>query len=94
MIGGERSRKAAAIIRNRWSASDAKSADEMETAAPRLTAMRSDGVVPSEPRTVSGDYIQLETTDSSIAAKYDMVEESEYWPDDEDAEGGGQSAMD
>jgi hypothetical protein len=46
--------------------------------------MRNDGVaLDAEAGGVGDDYAHLVTTDPNVAKKYDMVDESEFWGDDE-----------
>jgi hypothetical protein len=75
------------MLRTDWPDDDASSIRNREKArrdaADTLESMRLDGVEISASGAVSHDYTLLVTTDPVIAAKYDMVEESEYWPDDE-----------
>jgi hypothetical protein len=79
-----------AAMRNRRTASGAASIEDAEKAqqdaANMLEEMRRDGVEVSSARSVPDDYTYLVTTDPLIAAKYDMVEESEYWPEYNDPE--------
>ena len=56
----------------------------LHAAAAELEAMRTDGVtLDSQVGGVGDDYAHLVTTDPEVAKKYDMVEESEFWGDDE-----------
>lgn len=78
------------VWRNKWLTAGALSVEDMERAlrdaADTLKSMRMDGVELSDAGGVSNDYAYLVTTDPVIAAKYDMVEKSEYWPEDDDPE--------
>ncbi len=70
--------------RNKGLTTKAHSIEEMAEllpdAAQLLRAMQADGVMME--RGVADDHATLVTTDPLVAAKYDMVEESEYWPDE------------
>ncbi|MEX0675496.1 MAG: hypothetical protein WD063_00375 [Pirellulales bacterium] len=77
------------LWRDKWLTAGATTIDEMiassRHAVETLEAMKRDGVV-LEPAGVDDDYAHLVTTDPEVAKKYDMVEESEFWgQDDEDA---------
>ena len=75
------------LWRNKWLTANAKSISEMtallQSAELKLKEMLIDGIVMDRDGAATDDYTMLVTTDPVIAAKYDMVEESEYWPDDE-----------
>lgn len=75
------------IWRNKWLTAEAKSIEDMtkllRAAADQLEAMRKDGVV-LEGDAVGDDYAHLVTMDPKIAEKYGMVEESEFWGNDDD----------
>lgn len=75
--------------RNKWLTAKAASIEDMirelRSAADSLDQMRKDGVVLEDGGT-QDDYAQLVTTDPEIAKKYDMVDESEYWDEDEEDE--------
>ena len=75
------------LWRNKWLTSDAKTLDEMiaslRDAADTLEAMRQDGVVLADHGGVGDDYASLVTTDPEVAKKYDMIDESEYWGEEE-----------
>ncbi len=75
------------LWRNRWLTAQAQSIDEMATslrdAAQTLDAMRADGIVLETDAGVADDNARLVTSDPQIAAKYGMVDESEYWPDED-----------
>jgi hypothetical protein len=51
-----------------------------------LEAMQHDGVVLERDESAAHDRTRLVTTDPEVAAKYDMVEESEFWGEGEDDE--------
>lgn len=74
--------------RNKFLTIDAKSLDEMaqilQGAARELESMLADGVTLDPDGGTGDDYAQLVTTDPSIAKKYGMVDESEYWDEAED----------
>ena len=76
--------------RNKWLTSEAKSLEEMiamlRAAAEQLDEMRRDGVILEDNGGVADDYAQLVTTDPKIAAKYGLIDESEFWGDDQDDE--------
>jgi hypothetical protein len=77
------------LWRNKWLTADAHSMDDMirslGAAAAQLEAMRNDGVIlDTDAGGVSDDYAHLITSDPDVAKKYDMVEESEFWDDEED----------
>ena len=73
--------------RNKWLTAEAGSIEDMISmlrAAPEeLDQMRRDGIVLDEDGGVGNDYARLVTTDPQIAAKYGLVDESEYWSDDD-----------
>lgn len=73
--------------RNKRLTSGAKTIDDMierlGAAAGALKAMRQDGVVLEDDGRVGDDYALLVTTDPTVARKYDMVEESEFWGESE-----------
>lgn len=81
------------LWRNKWLTAEARTIDDMilslRAAADQLEAMRKDGVtLDLEAGGVGDDYAHLTTTDPEIAKKYDMVEESEFWvEEDVNAEG-------
>lgn len=81
------------LWRNKWLTAEARTIDEMirslRAAADQLEAMHKDGVtLDLEAGGVGDDYAHLTTTDPEIAKKYDMVEESEFWgEEDVNAEG-------
>ena len=77
------------LWRNKWLTAEAKTIDDMiqalRSAADELEATRKDGVtLDLDARGVGDDYAHLTTTDPEIAKKYDMVEESELWGEEED----------
>jgi len=80
------------IWRNKFLTIDAKSLDEMIEilggAVQELKDMRADGVTLDPDGGTADDYAYLVTTDSVIAKKYGMEDESEFWDEDEDAEEG------
>ena len=78
------------IWRNKWLTAEAKSIEDMisrlRSAADHLDQMRKDGVVLDDDGRVGDDYAHLVTTDPTVAEKYGLVEESEYWGDDDEDE--------
>jgi hypothetical protein len=84
-------RRYVTLWRNKRLTARAKSIDEMiaalREASSVLEEMRKDGVTLEADGGTDDDYARLVTTDPEVAKKYDMVEESEFWSDDED-EGG------
>ena len=76
------------LWRNKWLTSKAKTIDEMiamlRDAASTLEAIRRDGVVLEDDGGVGDDYARLVTTDPEIAKKYEMIEESEFWGEEDD----------
>lgn len=86
------------LWRNKWLTAEARSIDEMiralRTAADELEAMRNDGVtLDLEAGGIADDYAHLTTSDPEVAKKYDMVEESEFWDDDEHGSGEGDHSI-
>lgn len=86
------------LWRNKWLTAEAKTIDEMivllRDAAGELEAMRRDGLVLEDTGGIADDYAHLVTTDPELAKKYDMMEESEFWGDEDesrDDEGAGES---
>jgi hypothetical protein len=81
-------RRYVTLWRNKWLTANAKSIDDMiaalHEAANRLEEMRKDGVTLEDDGGTEEDYVHLFTTDPEVAKKYDMIEESEFWGDDED----------
>lgn len=78
-----------ALWRNKWLTAEAQTIEDMiqslRGAAAELEAMRSDGVMlDAAAGGVGDDYAHLVTTDPEVAKKYDMVEESEFWGEDDD----------
>ena len=69
--------------RNKWVTAGAKSIEDMilhiRVAADQLERMRADGVVLDDNGSIADDYAQLVTTDPNVAAKYGLIDESEYW---------------
>ena len=57
----------------------------LATDARLLEGMQRDGVILEREESAARDHTRLVTTDPDVAAKYEMVEESEFWqqPDDE-----------
>ncbi|HKM53909.1 MAG TPA: hypothetical protein VJY33_10900 [Isosphaeraceae bacterium] len=86
-LWGQGKKRFVTLWRNKWLTADARSIEEMiaslRQAAETLEAMRRDGVI-LEDVGVGDDYAHLTTTDPEVAKKYDMVEESEFWSEDED----------
>jgi hypothetical protein len=58
----------------------------LRSAAEHLEQMRKDGVVLDGDSGVGDDYARLVTTDPTVAEKYGLVEESEYWRAEEEDE--------
>ena len=89
-LWGQGRKRFMTLWRNKWLTADVKSIDEMiaalRQAADALEAMRLDGVVLEDDGGVVDDYAHLVTTDPEAAKKYDMIEESEFWGEDEDKE--------
>jgi hypothetical protein len=85
----ESSKRYVTLWRNKGLTARARTLDEMvaalRDAADHLEAMRKDGVTLDSDQGTEDDYAHLVTTDPEVAKKYDMLEESEYWSD-EDAE--------
>jgi hypothetical protein len=75
--------------RNKWLTAEASGIEDMirelRNAADQLDQMRKDGVVLEEAGTPD-DYAQLVTTDPEVAKKYDMLDESEYWEEDDESD--------
>ncbi len=78
------------IWRNKWLTAEAKSLEDMvaglQSAADRLREMIADGVKLDPRGGTSDDYAYLATTDPTIAKKYDMHDEKEFWEDDDEHE--------
>jgi hypothetical protein len=78
------------LWRNKWLTADAKSLEEMieglQSAADTLRAMLADGVALAPEGGTSDDYAYLVTIDPTIAEKYDMHDETEFWEGDEEDE--------
>jgi hypothetical protein len=76
--------------RNRWLTAEAKSLEEMigmlRSAADHLDQMREDGVVLETDGRVGDDHAHLVTMDPKIAEKYGLIDESEYWAENEEGE--------
>jgi len=68
------------MIRMLRSANDRSAADQLDQ-------MRMDGVLLDDNGGVGDNYARLVTMDPQVAEKYGLVEESEYWEGDEEAEG-------
>lgn len=83
------------LWRNKFLTLEVKSIDQMidtlRAASEELAAMKADGVVLDSRGGTADDYAYLVTTDATVAQKYDMHEESEFFDnedelaDDEDA---------
>lgn len=73
------------LWRNKLLTTDATNLQEMvgflQAAAATLKAMLADGVVLESQDRTEDDYAYLVTTDPTIAKKYDMHDESEFWDD-------------
>jgi hypothetical protein len=80
-------RRYVTVWRNKWLTADAKSIDDMissiRNASNQLEEMRKDGVTLEDQGSIGDDYAHLFTNDPEVAKKYEMVEESEFWGDDE-----------
>ncbi len=92
----EARRRYVTIWRNKWLTAEAKSIEDMismmRSAADHLDQMRKDGVVLDDDGGIGNDDARLVTTDPTIAEKYGLVEESEYWEGgEEDEEPSGSS---
>jgi len=91
-------RRYVTLWRNKWLTADAKSIDDMiaalRDAANHLEDMRKDGVMLENDGSTGNDYARLFTTDPEVAKRYDMVEESEFWGDDEDEDEGEDDSVD
>jgi hypothetical protein len=78
------------IWRHKFLTIDAKNIEEMisslQQAASALQAMLADGVTLDPEGGTGDDYAYLATTDPSVAKKYDMHDETEFWDDPEEAE--------
>ena len=48
--------------------------------------MKKDGVFLENEGGIGDDYAHLVTTDSAIAKKYDMIEEREFWGEEDEGE--------
>jgi hypothetical protein len=77
------------LWRNKWLTTDAKSLDDMiaklREAADQLEAMKGEGVVLDPEGGTSEDHALLVTTDESVAEKFGMQPEEEFF-DDEDSD--------
>lgn len=75
------------LWRNKFLTADARSIDDMisvlQDAGETLRQMRDDGVTLDAAGGTSDDYAYLVTTDSEVAKKYDMHDESEFFGDEE-----------
>jgi hypothetical protein len=80
------------LWRNKFLTVDATTLDEMiqalRAAAQTLESMRADGVVLEAQGGTADDYAYLVTSDPNVAKKYEMIEESEFWGEDQDDESG------
>ena len=89
-----RTKRYITLWRNKWLTSEAKSLQDMvdglQSASDRLRAMLADGVTLEPDGGTSDDYAHLVTTDPTIAKKYDMHDEREFWGS-EDLEEGDES---
>jgi hypothetical protein len=70
------------LWRDKWLTAGAESIEQMENrlrqAADELAAMKADGVTLASASGAADDYAYLITTDSDVAKKYDMHDESEF----------------
>lgn len=84
--------------RNKWLTAEAKSMEDMiqmlRSAADYLEQMRRDGVFLEDDGGVGDDHAHLVTTNPKIAEKYGLVDEFEYWGDDEESDGAEDEAED
>ena len=73
--------------RNKWLTAEAKSIEDMisklRSAADHLDQMRKDGVVLDDKGGVGDDDAHLVTMDPKVAEKYGLVDEFDYWGDNE-----------
>lgn len=80
------------IWRNKWLTSEAKSIEDMiiqlRSAADQPERMQRDGVFLDDDSGVGDDYAHLMTMDPTVAEKYGLIEESEYWGIEEDDDNG------
>jgi hypothetical protein len=78
------------IWRNKWLTANATSIEEMalklRAAADELEAMAADGVRLENVGAVADDYAHLVTNDRTVAAKYDMHDESEFLEESDESE--------
>jgi hypothetical protein len=86
-LWGQGRKRFVTLWRNKWLTADAKSIDDMISAlrhaANELETMRQDGIVLENDGGVGDDHARLVTTDPEVARKYDMIDESEFWDEDE-----------
>ena len=75
------------LWRNKFLTADARRIDDMisvlQDAGETLRQMRDDGVTMDAAGGTSDDYAYLVTTESEVAKKYDMHDESEFCGDEE-----------
>ena len=80
-------RRYVVLWRSKWPTSATETIQDMSAslraAAETIEKMGRDGVILEPSSGVSDDYALLVTTDPDVAAKYGMIEESEYWGDAE-----------
>jgi hypothetical protein len=78
------------LWRNKWLTAEAQSLEDMieglQSAADTLRLMLADGVALAPEGGTSDDYACLVTTDPTIARKYDMHDEKEFWEGDAENE--------
>ena len=86
-LWGQGKKRFVTLWRNKWLTADAKSIDDMiaalRHATNELEAMRQDGVALEDDGSSGDDHARLVTTDPEVAKKYDMIDESEFWDEDE-----------
>ena len=78
------------VWRNKWLTAEAASIEEMAAmlrrAADELEAMAKDGVTLDPEGGTGDDYAHLITSDPTVAARYGLHDESEFWGEDDDLE--------
>ena len=76
--------------RNKWLRSKANSIDDMivmlRAAADDLDQMQKDGVFLDDNGSVDDDHALLVTYDPNVAKKYGLIDESEFWGQDDEEE--------
>ena len=89
-----RAKRYVKLWRNKWLTAEAKSLEELiqalQSAADTLRSMQADGITLDAEGGTGDDYAYLVTRDPTIAKKYDMHDEKEFWADEgEDEEHAG-----